>query len=245
MSMEEKLERFKEIIDQHHRIVFFGGAGVSTASGIPDFRSSAGLYAEDQHRQLPAEIIVSASFFQKNPAQFFQFYFDKLVYPEAKPNIAHQFMAQLEKQGKNIQIVTQNIDNLHEQAGSSHVHHLHGTTEHNYCINCGRYYNYEELILDESGIPRCSADQGIVRPDVTLYGEQLDVTVVDQAIRVMKEAEVLIVAGTSLVVYPAAGLIDYFNGQHAIVINNQPIRTHRLEPLLFIQDMTDVFSVLS
>lgn len=245
MSMDEKLAQFKEIINQHHRIVFFGGAGVSTASGIPDFRSSAGLYAEDQHRQLPAEEIVSASFFQKNPAQFFQFYFDKLVYPEAQPNIAHQFMAKLEEQGKHVQIVTQNIDNLHEQAGSSHVHHLHGTTEHNYCIKCGQYYNYEELILDKSGIPRCSADQGIVRPDVTLYGEQLDRAVVDQAIRAIKEAEVLIVAGTSLVVYPAAGLIDYFNGSQAIVINNQPIRTHRLNPLLFIQDMTDVFTALN
>lgn len=215
-------ERVKKAIDRSRNVVFFGGAGVSTESGIPDFRSESGLYNAINQYGYPPERIISRSFFMENPETFFDYYKKNLIYPDAKPNKAHEALAALEKTGKLSAVVTQNIDGLHQMAGSSNVYELHGSVLRNICMECGEHYSLE-YIMDESscvkGVPKCRSCGGIVKPDVVLYEEPLDDNVIRQAVDAISKADTLIVGGTSLVVYPAAGLINYFRGNELILIN--------------------------
>lgn len=239
--MEDKLQAFQRQLAASKKVVFFGGAGVSTASGIPDFRSATGLFMQATGKNFTAEEIISRSFFERYPEEFFEFYFDKLIYPEAKPNLAHEFLVELEKAGKDVTVVTQNIDGLHQKAGSQRVLELHGTVLDNYCLLCDRHYSLEELTRDEKGIPRCKEDHGIVRPDIVLYEEGLNQQTIEAAITAIEEADMLIVAGTSLIVYPAAGLINYFKGKHFVVINKTPIHTYLPNALVFESTLNEVF----
>lgn len=215
-------ERVKKILDQSKRVVFFGGAGVSTESNIPDFRSENGLYhAVSQYGHSPEEML-SHEFFTDNMETFYDYYKNNLIYREAKPNKAHLALARLEQEGKLRGVVTQNIDGLHQLAGSKEVYELHGSVMRNYCTECGAFYDLD-YIMDgehcEKGIPHCEKCGGTVKPDVVLYGEALDEQVIDGAVRAIREADTMIVGGTSLVVYPAAGLINYFSGKELILIN--------------------------
>lgn len=205
----------EKIIAESGNIVFFGGAGVSTESGIPDFRSVDGLY--HQKYDYPPETILSHTFWEENPEEFYRFYRDKLIVKGAKPNAAHLRLARLEKEGKLKAVITQNIDGLHQKAGSREVLELHGSVLRNYCEKCGKFYGLE-TILHSEGVPRCSCG-GTVKPDVVLYEESLDEDVMDRALRYIQSADLLIIGGTSLVVYPAAGLVRYFRGRHLVVIN--------------------------
>ena len=205
----------QEIVDRSRRIVFFGGAGVSTESGIPDFRSQDGLYR--QRYKYPPEVILSRTFFELHPAEFFDFYRAKMLCLDAKPNAAHLKLAEMERKGKLHGLVTQNIDGLHRAAGSRELFELHGCVHRNYCMDCGRLYD-AQFILHSTGIPRCACG-GVVKPDVVLYEEPLDEATARGAMRVISEADVLIVAGTSLNVYPAAGYLSYFRGRDLVVIN--------------------------
>ncbi len=202
-------------IDRARRIVFFGGAGVSTESGIPDFRSTDGLY--HQTYDYPPEVILSRTFFDNNPAAFYRFYRDKMLALSARPNAAHLKLAQLEKAGRLTAVVTQNIDNLHQKAGSQNVLELHGSVWRNYCMRCKKPYDVEHVLQCE-GVPRCDCG-GIIKPDVVLYEEALDARVMEAAVRAISQADLLIVGGTSLVVWPAAGLVRYFEGEHLVLIN--------------------------
>ena len=222
--MNKKIQQFKEELDKSQKIVFFGGAGVSTDSGIPDFRSAEGLFMQETGTEVTPEEMISHTFYKRYPKAFFNYYFENLVFDEAQPNVAHSFLKDLEDNGKDVSIVTQNIDGLHQKAGSTKIYELHGTTIRNYCTECYTYYENAELTLDEDGIPRCANDGAIVRPDIVLYEEGLDQEVVQKAVQALTEADMLIIAGTSLVVYPAAGLIDYFIGDSLVVVNKTPIR---------------------
>ena len=215
MEEREKIARLQEMVDQSHSIIFFGGAGVSTESGIPDFRSTDGLY--HQQYAYPPETILSPTFYEQNPEEFFRFYRDKLLRLEAQPNAAHKKLAELEQTGKLRSVVTQNIDGLHQKAGSKRVYELHGSVLRNYCEACGKFYDAEYMLYSD-GVPRCSCG-GRIKPDVVLYEEGLDSDTVSGAIRAIAEADMLIVGGTSLVVYPAAGLIEYYRGHRLVVIN--------------------------
>lgn len=206
----------QEIIDASNEIVFFGGAGVSTESGIPDFRSVDGLY--NQKYDYPPEEILSHTFFVNNTAEFYKFYRDKMLCPNAKPNAAHYKLAQLEKAGKLKAVITQNIDGLHQAAGSNNVYELHGSTLRNYCTGCGKSFPFE-YILNSDGIPLCDECSSVIKPDVVLYEEALDSDTIKGAVNAIANADCLIVAGTSLTVYPAAGFIRYFNGKHFVLIN--------------------------
>lgn len=212
---EAEIAKLQEIIDDSENIVFFGGAGVSTESGVPDFRSADGIYHQ-QYRYSP-EQIVSHSFFVRNTEAFYEFYKDKMMFLEAKPNAAHLKLAQLEAEGKLKAVITQNIDGLHQAAGSKTVWELHGSIHRNYCQKCGKFYD-ASYVKHADGVPRCECG-GLIKPDVVLYEEGLDPGVIDHSIRAIREADTLIIGGTSLVVYPAAGFIDYFRGKHLVVIN--------------------------
>ena len=196
-------------------IVFFGGAGVSTESGIPDFRSVDGLY--NQQYKYPPETIISHSFYVRNPEEFYRFYKDRMLFTHAKPNAAHQALARLEEQGKLRAVITQNIDGLHQMAGSKEVLELHGSVHRNYCTRCGEFYGLDHVINSE-GVPRCSCG-GTVKPDVVLYEEGLDNRILQKSVDYIRNADMLIIGGTSLVVYPAAGLIDYYRGNRLVLIN--------------------------
>ncbi|HOO22228.1 MAG TPA: NAD-dependent protein deacylase [Clostridia bacterium] len=212
--MNEKIKRLKEYIAAFDNIVLFGGAGVSTESGIPDFRSADGLYC--QQYKYPPEYMLSHTCFMAHTEEFFAFYRDKMLPPPAvKPNAAHRYLAYLEEQGKLKAVITQNIDGLHQAAGSKNVIELHGSVWRNYCMRCGKYY---ETDLNKKGVPRCSCG-GIIKPDVVLYEENLDNEVLEKAIDYISRADMLIIGGTSLVVYPAAGLVRYFNGDKLVIIN--------------------------
>ncbi len=211
------IEALQAMIDESSRIVFFGGAGVSTESGLKDFRSEDGLYREKF--KYPPETMLSHSFFVTHPEEFFAFYRDKLLCPAVKPNPAHEKLAELERAGKLSAVVTQNIDGLHQMAGSENVIELHGSVHRNYCAKCHKKYGLD-FILGTTGVPRCECG-GVIRPDVVLYEEPLDAEVIDAAVRAISEADMLIVGGTSLEVYPAAGLIDYFEGGKLVLINKQ------------------------
>ena len=210
-----QIEKLQQLIDESKRIVFFGGAGVSTESGIPDFRSTDGLY--HQQYAYPPETILSHTFFMRKPEEFYRFYKDKMICLEAKPNAAHLKLAELEKCGKLTAVVTQNIDGLHQLAGSKNVLELHGSVLRNYCMRCGKFHG-AEYILQSEGIPRCECG-GMIKPDVVLYEEGLDDATMSEAIRQIAAADLLIIGGTSLVVYPAAGMIRYFRGKHLVLLN--------------------------
>lgn len=212
---EKEIEILRQWIKESSRIVFFGGAGVSTESGIPDFRSVDGLYHQT-YDEAP-ETIISHSYYQRNPKEFYRFYKDKMIYQDAKPNAAHKALAELEKQGKLSAVITQNIDGLHQMAGSKKVLELHGSIHRNYCQRCGNFYGLD-AILNAEDIPTCECG-GRVKPDVVLYEEGLDTNVMNEAIYELKCADMLIVGGTSLVVYPAAGMIDYYRGKKLVLIN--------------------------
>ncbi len=211
----EKIERLKSMIEKSERIVFFGGAGVSTESGIPDFRSADGIYM--QKAKYPPETIISRSFFDAHPEEFYEFYRKYFYYPDAKPNAAHLKLAELERSGKHVAVVTQNIDGLHTAAGSKRVYELHGSVHRNYCMRCGKAYS-AEYVAHSQGVPRCECS-GIIKPDVVLYEEPLDEKVINGAVREIASADLMIVAGTSLNVYPAAGFIRYFRGDNMALIN--------------------------
>lgn len=214
--MEEKIAKLKEIIESSKSIVFFGGAGVSTESGIPDFRSVDGLY--HQKYDYPPEEILSHSFFMNKPEEFYKFYRDKILVQGVEPNKAHKALAKLEKDGKLKAVVTQNIDGLHQAAGSKNVYELHGTVHKNYCMKCHKFFDFD-YVVNTTGVPKCDKCGGIIKPDVVLYEEGLDDATVTGAIKAIVEADTLIVGGTSLVVYPAAGLLRYFSGNNLVLIN--------------------------
>jgi len=213
--MDEKWQQLKEWIQESQYIVFFGGAGVSTESKIPDFRSEDGLYR--QKYKYPPETIISHSFYMKNTEEFYRFYKDRMIYKEAVPNDAHRALAKLEQEGKVKAVITQNIDGLHQMAGSREVLELHGSVHRNYCTRCGQFYDLD-YITNSEGVPRCTCG-GTVKPDVVLYEEGLDDTVLRRSIEHISKADLLIVGGTSLAVYPAAGLIDYYRGKKLVLIN--------------------------
>ena len=209
----------QDIINKSHRIVFFGGAGVSTESGIPDFRSADGLY--NQKYNYPPEQILSHTFYKQHTKEFYDFYRDKMLFLDAKPNAAHLKLAELERAGKLTAVVTQNIDGLHQAAGSKNVYELHGSVHRNYCTKCGKFFGVD-YIVNNTPVPECDVCGGTVKPDVVLYEEGLDNSTIEGAVSAIAAADCLIVAGTSLNVYPAAGFIRYFNGKHFVLINRDP-----------------------
>ena len=240
----DKLKELQEIIDQSQRIVFFGGAGVSTESNIPDFRSSDGVYSVTLGRHFTAEQLVSHTMFERYPEDFFDFYKKYLLYPDAKPNAAHRYLAWLEETGKLKAVVTQNIDSLHEMAGSKKVLKLHGSADRNYCIGCQRFYDLEAFLALEGPVPHCRDCGKVVMPDVTLYEEPLDMDVFSQSAKAIQEADLLIIGGTSLVVYPAASLIQYFQGEKLVVINKTSIPQDKQADLVIEGKIGQVFSKL-
>ena len=237
---EKKIAELKRIISESDNIVFFGGAGVSTESGIPDFRSVDGLY--NQQYKYPPEVMVSHSFYVKHPEDFFEFYRNKMIALWAKPNAAHIKLAELEAAGKVKAVITQNIDGLHYAAGSKEVLELHGSVHRNFCERCGKFYPVE-YIVDSSKVPVCECG-GRVKPDVVLYEEGLDYETMQKAIQYIRDAEVLIIGGTSLAVYPAAGFIDYFRGKHLVVINMAETNKEVKADLVIREKIGEVFAAL-
>lgn len=217
--MTENIKKLKELVDGSDNIVFFGGAGVSTESGIPDFRSTDGLY--HQQWDYPPEVILSHTFFESNPEAFFRFYRAKMLAPDARPNDAHRKLAQWEQEGKLKAVITQNIDGLHQAAGSKNVLELHGSVHRNHCQRCGKFYPLDTLLHSE-GIPKCTCG-GTIKPDVVLYEESLDQDVLNASVRFISQADMLIIGGTSLNVWPAAGLINYYHGHKLVLINKSPV----------------------
>ena len=236
----DKLETLKRWISESSRIVFFGGAGVSTESGIADFRSVDGLY--NQKFDYPPETIISHSFYERRPEYFFRFYREKMLPLGFEPNVTHKVLAKWEQQGKLSAVVTQNIDGLHQKAGSKHVYELHGSVLRNYCVRCGKFYP-AEFVKDCEGVPKCSCG-GTVKPDVVLYEEGLDQSTIEKSIRAIWQADLLIVAGTSLTVYPAAGLINYYQGNRLVLINRDATPYDRNADLVFHESLGTIFSQL-
>ena len=236
--MDEKIERLKKIVEESNNIVFFGGAGVSTESGIPDFRSVDGLYR--QKWKYPPETIMSHSFFERDPAEYYRFHREKLVIDGVQPNIAHKTLARLEAEGKLKAVVTQNIDGLHQAAGSKNVYELHGSIHRAYCSRCHKSYD-ADVINYGSSVPRCKCG-GVIRPDIVLYEEPLDEDIMDGAIRAISGADVLIVGGTSLNVYPAAGLIHYYRGNKLVLINRSETPYDSYADLVIHEKIGQVFS---
>ena len=239
--MQQELETLKKWIDNSDNVVFFGGAGVSTESGIPDFRSVDGLY--NQQYDYPPETILSHTFFRRNTEEFYRFYRAKMLALDAKPNAAHKKLAQWEQEGKLKAVVTQNIDGLHQAAGSKMVYELHGSVHRNYCQKCGAFYD-ARYMLESKGIPKCEKCGGIIKPDVVLYEEGLDDATMRGAIRAISHADVLIIGGTSLTVYPAAGLIDYYNGNKLVLINKSVTPMDSRADLLVQGPIGEIFSQL-
>lgn len=237
--MNEKVEKLANIIKESNNIVFFGGAGVSTASDIPDFRSSDGLYSKKLNRNFTPEQAVSHTFFMRYPEEFYEFYKKNLVYPNAAPNPCHTALAKLEEMGKLKAIVTQNIDGLHQMAGSKKVFELHGSVHRNYCTKCHAFFD-GNYVLQSDGIPKCDQCGGVVKPDVVLYEEGLDDQVISGAIHAIMEADTLIIGGTSLIVYPAAGLIDYFKGKNLVLINKSFTSADNRADLVIHEDIAEV-----
>lgn len=235
--MEDKILEFKRIIEESNNIVFFGGAGVSTESGIPDFRSKDGLY--NLKYKYPPELILSHTFFMRNTEEFYEFYKDKMNSLKYEPNITHIKLAELEKQGKIKAVVTQNIDGLHQKAGSKIVYELHGSVHRNYCMKCKQFYD-GEYVFNSEGVPTCKCG-GIVKPDVVLYEEGLDDETVEKSIEAISNADVLIIAGTSLTVYPASGLINYYKGNKLILINRDATAFDKRANLVINESLGKVF----
>ncbi len=239
--MDEKIKTLQQWIDESRAIVFFGGAGVSTESGIPDFRSVDGLY--NQKYDYPPETILSHTFYRQRPEEFFRFYKDKMLCLGAKPNAAHLKLAQWEREGKLRAVITQNIDGLHQAAGSKRVLELHGSVLRNYCETCGAFYD-AEYMLQEQGVPKCSKCGGDIKPDVVLYEEGLDNGTLRDAIDYIQNADVLIIGGTSLVVYPAAGLIDYYRGNKLVLVNKTPTARDGAADLVVQGSIGEIFAAL-
>lgn len=238
--MTQTVKKLKEWVDDSHSIVFFGGAGVSTESGIPDFRSTGGLY--HQEWAYPPEVILSHTFYKSNPEEFFRFYRAKLLAPEARPNAAHRKLSEWEQQGRLTAVVTQNIDGLHQAAGSRRVYELHGSVHRNYCERCGKFYDLD-FMLHSQGVPCCSCG-GTVKPDVVLYEEGLDQEVLNGAVRAIASADMLIIGGTSLNVYPAAGLINYYRGQKLALINKSAVARDLAAGLVITDPIGEVLAQL-
>ena len=237
---EEKIAQFKQWVDNSDNVVFFGGAGVSTESGIPEFRSVDGIY--NQSYDYPPETILSHTFYIRKPEEFFRFYRDKMLFPDAEPSMPHIKLAELEQCGKLKGVITQNIDGLHQKAGSRHVIELHGSVLRNYCERCGEFYGLD-TIINSQGVPTCKCG-GRIKPDVVLYEEGLDENNINEAVRLIKEADILVVGGTSLGVYPAAGLIDYYRGDKLVLINKSSTPYDKKANLLIQDSLGKVFSAL-
>ena len=236
--MNEKIQKLQEIIDNSNHIVFFTGAGVSTASGIPDFRSTDGLY--NQKYQFPPEEILSHHFFKQHTEEFFRFYHDKMLYPDVKPSFVHQYIASLEKHNKKVTVITQNIDGLHQLAGSTNVLELHGSVLRNTCMQCHTKYSLDEILKMDT-VPHCPKCNGIIKPDVVLYEEGLDETILNQSLHALQTADTCIVLGTSLVVYPAAGLLRYFGGDKLVLINREQTSYDSTADLIIHDDFINIF----
>lgn len=234
------LEQLREWVEESSNIVFFGGAGVSTESGIPDFRSVDGLY--NQQYDYPPETIISHSFYEKNPEEFYRFYKERMVFTGAKPNAAHVVLAKWEEEGKLCAVVTQNIDGLHQAAGSREVMELHGSIHRNYCSRCRRFYSLEDIMAMD-GVPRCECG-GIIKPDVVLYEEGLDQGILQKAVSYIRHADMLIIGGTSLVVYPAAGLVNYYQGHRLVIVNKTVTPVDNQADLVVTGKIGEVFSKL-
>ena len=239
--MDDKIRKLKEIVDNTDNLVFFGGAGVSTESGIPDFRSTDGLY--NMKYKYPPETIVSHTFFVRKTEDFYEFYKDKMMALDAKPNKAHYKLAEWEKEGKCRAVVTQNIDGLHQMAGSKKVLELHGSIHRNYCTKCGKFFD-AAYVKNSDGVPRCDECGGLVKPDVVLYEESLDSQTISDAVYAIAHADVLIIGGTSLAVYPAAGMIDYFRGSHLGLINRSSTPRDSQADLIINDSIGEVFGQL-
>lgn len=235
--MDEKIQELKDIIDKSDNIVFFGGAGVSTESGVPDFRSVDGLY--NQEYDYPPEMILSHTFYRKNTEEFYRFYRNKMLFLDVKPNAAHLALAKLEKMGKLKAVVTQNIDGLHQAAGSKTVYELHGSVHRNHCENCGKFYGFDE-IYKMKGVPKCECGD-VIKPDVVLYEEGLDQRTIQLSVQAISAADVLIIGGTSLAVYPAAGLVDYYRGNKLILINKSKTQKDQRADLVINEPIGEVF----
>ena len=236
--MNEQIQKLQEIIDNSTHIVFFTGAGVSTASGIPDFRSTDGLY--NQKYQFPPEEILSHHFFKQHTEEFFRFYRDKMLYPDVKPSFVHQYIATLEKRNKKVTVITQNIDGLHQLAGSTNVLELHGSVLRNTCMQCHTKYSLDEILKMDT-VPHCPKCNGIIKPDVVLYEEGLDETILNQSVHALQTADTCIVLGTSLVVYPAAGLLRYFGGDKLVLINRDQTSYDSTADLTIHDDFINIF----
>ena len=237
--MNNQYETLKEIIKESHNIVVFTGAGISVPSGIPDFRSADGIYNQKTKFKASPEDIISHSFFVNNTEDFYSFYKDKMCYPKAEPNAAHKYFADLEKKGKNVIVVTQNIDGLHQKAGSSIVYELHGTIHQNFCMRCGRMFGLD-YVMSAKGVPHCDKCGGIVKPNVVLYEEGLDEDTISRSINAIMTCDTLIIIGTSLRVYPAAGFIRYFRGKYLVVINKDATAYDSNCDLVFNEDVINV-----
>ncbi|MBR1440302.1 MAG: NAD-dependent protein deacylase [Lachnospiraceae bacterium] len=235
-----EIEQLKKWVDESDNIVFFGGAGVSTESGIPDFRSTDGLY--NQKYDYPPETILSHTFYRRKTEEFYRFYRDKMLYLDAEPNAAHKKLAQWEAEGKCKAVVTQNIDGLHQKAGSKKVFELHGSVLRNYCEECGKFYD-AEYILNSTGVPKCECG-GSIKPDVVLYEEGLDQQTIEEAVFYIRHADVLIIGGTSLAVYPAAGLIDYYQGNKLVLVNKTATPKDNMADLVVRGSIGEIFSQL-
>lgn len=238
--MDEKLKQLKKWINESENIVFFGGAGVSTESGIPDFRSEGGIFQAINEYGVRPEVILSHTFFMQNPEVFFKYYKKTLLYPDAKPNDCHKALAKLEEMGKLKAVVTQNIDDLHQRAGSKNVLELHGTLYKNYCMKCGKTFDLD-YVTAEDGITRCDACGGIVRPDVVLYEEGLDQDTIYRSVDYISKADLLIVGGTSLNVYPAAGLLNYYKGNKLVLVNKSTTPYDNKAALVIAENIGEVF----
>ena len=236
--MNEKIQELQQIINNSNHIVFFTGAGVSTASGIPDFRSTDGLY--NQKYQFPPEEILSHHFFKQHTEEFFRFYRDKMLYPDVKPSFVHQYIATLEKRNKKVTVITQNIDGLHQLAGSTNVLELHGSVLRNTCMQCHTKYSLDKILKMDT-VPHCPKCNGIIKPDVVLYEEGLDETILNQALHALQTADTCIVLGTSLVVYPAAGLLRYFGGDKLVLINRDQTSYDSTADLTIHDDFINIF----
>lgn len=238
--MEDKIEKFKKLVDESNNIVFFGGAGVSTESGIPDFRSKDGLY--NQKYKYPPEEILSHTFFMNNTEEFFEFYKSKMNSLKYSPNITHIKLTELEKKNKLKAIITQNIDGLHQKAGSKNVLELHGSVLRNYCMKCGKFYD-AKYVFESEGVPKCTCG-GIIKPDVVLYEEGLNEETLENAVKAIYEADLFIVAGTSLTVYPASGLIRYYKGNKLVLINRDKTPFDNIANLVINESLGKVFKNL-
>lgn len=241
-QLEEDASKLQDLIDESDNIVFFGGAGVSTESGIPDFRSKDGLY--HQKYQYEPESIISSWFFESQTEEFYRFYRERMLLLDKKPNAAHVYLAKLEASGKLKAVVTQNIDGLHQDAGSHKVIELHGSVRRNYCVSCGAFYDGKAIRDAKEIVPRCTKCGGVIKPDVVLYGEPLNEMDVTKALVAIGQADLLIMAGTSLVVYPAASFIDVFRGRHMVLINKDPLANEGRADVVFHEKVGELFSLL-